>query len=86
MVFTQHESERGGEKKRATRVEVYPKVGDTADQRADLGVGTHVVHVPYHNIVSCLKLDPIPNVNVTSFFQSDKRHLNSDLFWKGRVA
>ncbi|CAM9108870.1 unnamed protein product [Scytosiphon promiscuus] len=25
VIFTQHESERGGEKKRATRVEVYPK-------------------------------------------------------------
>lgn len=42
MVFTQHESERGGEKKRATRVEVYPKVRplrplrDRASQRPNV--------------------------------------------------
>eukprot|EP00752_Nemacystus_decipiens_P009418 g8421.t1 len=39
VVFTQHESERGGEKKRATRVEVYPK-------------GTLKVEVPLANGVS----------------------------------
>lgn len=49
VVFTQHEPERGGEKRRATRVEVFPNVRES----------THYVCVQGKNLVlnpCCLEL------------------------------
>jgi len=65
VLFTQHDSERGGEKKRAFRVEVYPKVREPTDNRQHLDAQKETcVGAPQHDCCYFdLKMEVRPDLN-----------------------